>query len=219
MADEVILLGANFSMFAMRVKVALAEKGIGYEHKEQDLANKSQFLLEMNPIHKKVPVLIHNKKPICESLIILQYIEEVWKDKSPLLPSDPYRRAQARFWGDFIDKKVNDAARKIWTTKGEEQEKAKNDFIESLKLLEVEIGDKPYFGGEYFGFLDVALIAFYSCFYALETIGEFRVEEHCPKLIEWAKRCMEKESVSKSIPDPKTVYDFVLVLKKRLGFE
>ncbi|KAK4484645.1 hypothetical protein RD792_007234 [Penstemon davidsonii] len=219
MADEVILLGANFSMFAMRVKVALAEKGIEYEHKEQDLANKSQLLLEMNPIHKKVPVFIHNKKPICESLIIVQYIDEVWKDKSPLLPSDPYQRAQARFWGDFIDKKVNDAARKIWTTKGEELEKAKKDFIESLKLLEVEIGDKPYFGGEDFGYLDVALITFYSGFYAFETIGKFRIEEHCPKLIEWAKRCMEKESVSKSLPDPKKVYDFVLVLKKRLGFE
>ncbi|KAK4477733.1 hypothetical protein RD792_016991, partial [Penstemon davidsonii] len=64
MADEVILLGANLTMFAMRVRIALAEKGIEYEHKEEDLANKSQLLLEMNPIHKKVPVLIHNKKPI-----------------------------------------------------------------------------------------------------------------------------------------------------------
>ncbi|KAL3821290.1 hypothetical protein ACJIZ3_007195 [Penstemon smallii] len=179
----------------MRVRVALAEKGIAYEHKEQDLANKSQLLLEMNPIHKKVPVLIHNKKPICESLIIVQYIDEVWKDKSPLLPSDPYQRAQARFWADFIDKNVNDAATKIWTTKGEELEKAKKDFIESLKLLE---GD---------------------WFYAFETIGKFRVEEHCPKLIEWAKRCMEKESVSKSLADPKEVYYLVLALQKYYGFE
>ncbi|KAL3813115.1 hypothetical protein ACJIZ3_014383 [Penstemon smallii] len=78
-------------------------------------------------------------------------------------------------------------------------------FIESLKLLEGEIGDKPYFGGEDFGYLDVALITFYSCFDALETIGKFRVEEHCPKLIEWAKRCMKKECVSKSLADPKKV--------------
>ena len=106
MADEIILLDFWPSMFGMRVKVALAEKGLEYEFREEDLRNKSPLLLEMNPVHKKIPVLIHNGKPICESLIIVQYIDEVWKDKSPLLPSDPYQRAQARFWADYIDKKV-----------------------------------------------------------------------------------------------------------------
>ena len=90
----------------MRVRIALAEKGLMYEYSEENLWNKSPLLLEMNPVHKKVPVLIHNGKPICESLMIVQYIDEVWKDKSPLLPSDPYQRAQARFWADYVDKKV-----------------------------------------------------------------------------------------------------------------
>jgi glutathione S-transferase len=106
MADEVVLLDLWLSMFGMRVRVALAEKGIKYEYKEQDLKNKSELLLKMNPIHKKIPVLIHNGKPVCESLIIVQYIDEVWNDRCPLLPSDPYQRAQARFWADFVDQKA-----------------------------------------------------------------------------------------------------------------
>ena len=104
MADEIILLDLWASMLGMRVRVALAEKGLKYEYREQDLRNKSPLLLEMNPVHKKIPVLIHNGKPICESLIIVQYIDEVWYNKSPLLPSDPYQRAQARFWADYTDK-------------------------------------------------------------------------------------------------------------------
>ena len=56
--------------------------------------------------HKKIPVLIYNGKPICESSIIVQYIDEVWKDMVPLLPSDLYRRAKAKFWVNSIDKKV-----------------------------------------------------------------------------------------------------------------
>ena len=107
MADKVILLDTWLSMYGMRVKIALAEKGIKYEYKEEDLLNnKSPLLLEVNPIHKKTPVLIHNGKPVCESLIIVQYIDEVWNDKSPLLPSDPHQRAHAKFWAHFVDKKV-----------------------------------------------------------------------------------------------------------------
>jgi len=106
MADEVVLLDTWASMFGMRIRIALAEKGVKYEYKEEDLRNKSPLLLQMNPVHKKIPVLIHNGKPICESAIILQYIDEVWNHNPQLMPSDPYERAQARFWIDYIDKKV-----------------------------------------------------------------------------------------------------------------
>ena len=107
MADqEVVLLDEWLSMYGMRARVALAEKGIKYEYKEEDLSNKSPLLLQMNPIHKKIPVLIHKRNPICESLIIVQYIDEVWNHTAPLLPSDPYLRAQALFWADFVNKKV-----------------------------------------------------------------------------------------------------------------
>ncbi|EYU26253.1 hypothetical protein ABFS82_08G197700 [Erythranthe guttata] len=220
MADEVVLVDAYISMYGMRVRIALAEKGVEYEFKNENLFDKSALLLEMNPAHKKVPVLIHNGKPICESLIIVEYIDEVWKDNSPpLLPRHPYQRAQARFWADFVDKKVSVPGRRIWFTKGDEQEKAKKEFIEALNSLEEELGEKTYFGGESFGFVDLALIPFYSWFYAYETCGNFSIEEHCPRLIVWAKRCMEKESVSKSLADPKKVYDFVLLLKKKFCVE
>ena len=106
MAEELILLDFWPSMFGRRVRIALAEKGLKYEYRDEDLSNKSPLLLQMNPVHKVIPVLIHNGKPVCESTIIVEYIDEVWHDKSPLLPSDPYQRSQARFWVDFIDKKV-----------------------------------------------------------------------------------------------------------------
>ncbi|XP_019239736.1 PREDICTED: probable glutathione S-transferase [Nicotiana attenuata] len=218
--EEVILLDFWPSMFGMRLRIALAEKEIKYEHKEEDLRNKSPLLLQMNPIHKKIPVLIHKGKPICESIIAVEYIEEVWKDKAPnLLPSDPYDRAQARFWADYIDRKLYDFGRKLWTTKGEEQEAAKKDFIECLKVLEGSLGDKPYFGGESFGFVDIALIGYYSWFYAYETFGNFSTEAECPKFVAWAKRCMQRESVAKSLPDQPKVLEFVKVLRQKFGLE
>ena len=104
---KVVLLDFWPSSFGMRVRIALAEKGIEYEAKEENLADKSPLLLESNPVHKKIPVLIHNGKPVCESLNIVEYIDEVWSHKSPLLPFDPYERVQAKFWTDYVDKKVS----------------------------------------------------------------------------------------------------------------
>ncbi|XP_074311225.1 putative glutathione S-transferase [Silene latifolia] len=217
--NEVILMDFWPSLFGMRVRIALAEKGVEYEYKDEDLRNKSELLLKMNPIHKKIPVLVHNNKPVCESLNIVQYIDEVWTDKSPLLPSDPYQRAQARFWADFIEKKTYDRTMKIWTSKGEEQEVAKKEVIEHLKVLEEQLGDKPYFGGDTFGYVDVLLIPFYSWFYILETEGNFKIEESNPKIIDWAKRCLQRESVAKTLPDQKKLYEFVQEYKKKLGVE
>ncbi|CAN6688947.1 unnamed protein product [Malus baccata var. baccata] len=84
--------------------------------------------------------------------------------------------------------------------KGEEHEAAKKEFIEILKQLEGELGDKPYFGGERFGFLDIALIGFYNYFYSR---GHLSMEAECPKIIAWANRCLLRESVPKSVADPK----------------
>lgn len=217
MSNSVILLDLAESMFGMRVRIALAEKGIEYEYREEDLGNKSPLLLKMNPIHKKIPVLIHNDRPICESLIAVQYIDEVWNDKSPLLPSDSYQKAQARFWADYVEQKIYDGGKKLWTSKAEDQEAANKEFIGYLKVLEGELGEKPFFGGETFGYVDIALIPYYSWFYAYETFAKFSIEEECPTLIAWAKRCMEKESVNKSLPDPLKVHNFVVFLRKKMG--
>nr|XP_016433645.1 PREDICTED: probable glutathione S-transferase parA [Nicotiana tabacum] len=216
-SNNVVLLDFWPSSFGMRIRIALALKGIKYEAKEENLSDKSPLLLEMNPVHKKIPILIHNSKAICESLNILEYIDEVWHDNCPLLPSDPYGRSQARFWADYIDKKIYSTGRRVWSGKGQDQEEAKKEFIEIFKTLEGELGNKTYFGGDNLGFVDVALVPFTSWFYSYETCANFSIEAECPKLVVWAKRCMENESVSKSLPHPHKIYDFVLELKHKLG--
>ena len=112
------------------------------------------------------------------------------------------------------------AGQKIYVLKGDEiGDEAQSEFIEVMKVLEGELGDKPYFGGDTFGFVDIALIPFYSWFNTYETFGKFSIEEKCPKLIAWAKRCMQRESVSKSLPDPHRVYEFLLLWRKKIGVD
>ncbi|XP_023742233.1 probable glutathione S-transferase [Lactuca sativa] len=218
--SEVVLLGWRLSMFGARVKIALAEKGVKYEYKEEDLPHKSPLLLELNPAHKKIPVLIHKGRSLCESKIIVEYIDELWKSKSPLLPSDPYLRSQAKFWADYIDKVIYDVGMKFMAgPKGQEMEKARHEWFGYLKVLEGELGEKPYFMGDTFGYVDIALMSYYNHFYTYETLGDFSLKIESPKLFAWATRCMKRESVSKSLPDPHKIYDHTIVYRKSIGVQ
>eukprot|EP01018_Ginkgo_biloba_P030710 Gb_36788 [translate_table: standard] len=222
--EQVKVLNAWPSPFGARVLIGLEEKGVKYEYQEENLGNKSQLLLEMNPIHKKIPVLIHNGKPVAESLIILNYIDEAWPSSdASFLPSKPYDRAIARFWADFVDKKFYDVGARILRSKGEAQEEAKRDVMENLGIMEEALkevsGGKPYFGGETFGFIDIAFIPFTSWFLTYETLGNFEIslDEKFPRVGAWVKKCMERESVSKVLPHPEKLLAFALELRKKFA--
>ncbi|KAF7822516.1 serine/threonine-protein kinase WAG1-like [Senna tora] len=111
--------------------------------------------------------------------------------------------------------KVYDTWRKMWLSEGEEHEAAKKEFLDIFKLLEGTLGDnKPFYGGDSFGFLDLCLIPFYSWFHTFETYGKFKMEEECPKLMAWVKRCMQRETVTKTLPDQDKVYGYIQALEK-----
>lgn len=106
MGEEVKLYGFWSSPYSRRVELALRMKGVEFNYFEEDLLNKkSPSLLKYNPVHQKVPAFVHNERAIAESLVILEYIDDTWKN-CPIMPEDPFERAQARFWASFIDDKV-----------------------------------------------------------------------------------------------------------------
>ena len=76
-----------------------------------------------------------------------------------------------------------------------------------------------YFGGDDFGYVDIGLIGFYSWFHAYEKYGNLNIESECPKLIAWAKTCMQRESVAKSLPDSEKVIEFVTEIRKKFMLE
>ncbi|PRQ16164.1 putative glutathione transferase [Rosa chinensis] len=192
--ESVIVHGMWASPYSKRVELALKVKGIPYEYVEEDFKNKTPELLKYNPVHKKIPVFVHNGKPIAESLVILEYIEEVWKDCPQLLPNDPYEKAQVRFWVDFINQKFTDIMMTIIKTKGEVQEKALSQVHELIKVLDEGIkiffpDGNPTFEVKNLGLLDIIASTVFCSFSATEEVIGAKIidPEKTPLLYSWVK--------------------------------
>ncbi|TXG58709.1 hypothetical protein EZV62_016538 [Acer yangbiense] len=209
MAEEVKLFGFWASPFSRRVEIALKIKGVKYEYIEEDLNNKSPLLLKYNPVHKKIPVLVHNGNAIAESLVIIEYIDETWKH-NPILPQHPYDRALARFWAKFIDEKAVPALRNFTWGKGKEREVAIGEACEHLKTLENELGDKKFFGGEDIGLVDIVANVVGIWFGVCQELSglELLTEEKFPKLCKWIHEYVNHTAIKEDVPPRDKLIEF-----------
>ncbi|GMP58662.1 hypothetical protein CsSME_00022250 [Camellia sinensis var. sinensis] len=208
------------SPFVNRVQIALNLKSINYEFLPETFGSKSELLLKSNPVNKKIPVLIHHNKPICESLIIVQYIDELWTFGPSILPSDPYDRAIERFWGAYIDDKCFPLLTEILKAKGEEERLAAIDkLVATLLLLEEYFincsseGNGNFFGGDSIGYVDVALGCFLGWFKALEKMFDAKVLDitTMPRLAKWAERFCSDDAVKNVIPEIEKLSEFAKI--------
>ncbi|XP_019164738.1 PREDICTED: glutathione S-transferase U17-like [Ipomoea nil] len=216
MASETVkLLGFWPSPFELRARIAFNIKSVAYESVEENLAAKSDLLLKSNPIYKKIPVLIHNQNTVCESLIIVQYIDEVWTSGPAILPADPYDRATHRFWATYIDDKWFPKLRTIAAAEDEEARKAAiGEVEEGLGVLEGAFQScskgKKFFGGERIGFLDIALGSLVAWIRVIETFNsiKFLDEAKVPGLANWAEDFCGDDAVKDVMPSTEKLAEF-----------
>lgn len=208
---EVKLHGAWASAFCYRVIWALKLKGISYEYIEEDLSNKSALLLKYNPVHKKVPVLVHDERPVCESIVILEYIEEMWP-QNPLMPNDPYDKALAHFWIKFAE----DKGATVWKMfrSVQDQENTMKEILEMLQTVEEHgLGEKKFFHGDKIGLVDIAFASIVYWLQIIEDVAEVKLFESkkFSSLHAWFENFKQVPEIEDNLPNR----DELLVFFKR----
>uniref|UniRef100_A0ACD5TIZ2 Uncharacterized protein n=1 Tax=Avena sativa TaxID=4498 RepID=A0ACD5TIZ2_AVESA len=219
-SNEVKLLGMWASPFVLRVQLALSLKGITYEYVEEDLKSKSELLLASNPVHKAVPVLIHDGKAISESSVILQYIDEAFAGIGPfLLPADHHDRAVARFWASYIDDKLLKASNQASRGKTEEEKaEGKKQAAAAVETLEGALKEcskgKPFFGGDSAGYVDVVLGGLLAWVHAGDAMKGVKTFDPAttPLLAAWADSYGALDAVEAVMPDIGKLVEFAMAM-------
>ncbi|KAF5735278.1 glutathione transferase [Tripterygium wilfordii] len=215
MAEEVKLFKTWSSIFGLRIVWALKLKGIKYDYADEDISNKSSLLLNYNPIYKKVPVLVHNGNPVVESLVILEYIEETWK-QNPLLPQDPLQRAMARFWASFGVDKILPSMWDAFIKEGKEQEEAFTATTDNFNYLEEQLKGKKFFNGDTIGYSDITLgwLANLTCIFEEITHTTLIDRERFPLLFGWIHDFSNAPIIKETLPPHDKLIDKYIALRK-----
>lgn len=189
------LYSSWFCPFAQRVWIALEEKSMPYTwveinpYEEDNSApgGYSKIALPLETKKKKypefvdcspwglVPALEIDGKKVCDSMAVLEFIDEFCGGPS-LLGSDPVMRAHQRIWASFINDRVLKAFYSLLLSQDAMTQKTHQARLEML-LVELSqamapASDGPYFLGEAFGFVDVVFAPFYQRI--LSIAGHYR---------------------------------------------
>ena len=173
------LFNAWFCPFAQRAWIALLHKGVDFEYVETDPYAKGPDLLAVNP-NGLVPAIDNGGEHVYESMICVEYIDELRPGSSNLLPESAHGRATARIWADYVNRKIVPEFYKLLQKRTQsERDEASRALLSALRCwctaMEKLSAAGPFFAGSEFGLVDVALAPWVDRFYILKHHRGFEV--------------------------------------------
>jgi glutathione S-transferase len=207
MNTPLVLVSHALCPYVQRAAIVLHEKGVSFERRDVDLADKPDWFLRVSPLGK-TPVLLAGGESIFESAVICEYLDETTGPR--LHPVDPLRRARHRSWMEFGSALLNAIA--VFYNAPDEAalQRAAADIHRRLRQVEEVLHAPPYFDGEHFCIVDAVFAPVFRYFDVFERIGEFGMLAGLPKVQAWraalALRPSVRAAVSPRYPEGLTAF-------------
>lgn len=205
MADtNLTLYSLNICPFVQRVAIALLEKGVPFMRVYIDLDGKSESFRAISPLGN-VPVLgvrqpDGSEVAIFESIVIAEYIEET-QPGPKLHPADPLDRARHRAWMEYASSIIS----AIVGIERAADEEALTDnggrLASRFALIEQQLGDGPYFGGEAFSLVDAVYAPIFRYFDVFDSFRDLGAFAGLHKVSAWREALAKRPSVRHAVTE------------------
>ena len=196
-----------FSPYGQKVKIALREKGVAFDAtlpQGVGAGGAQGAFIQANP-RGEVPTLIDGEVQIFDSTIILEYIEDRWPTPA-LLPASAADRARVRMLEEVMDThyeainwglgELRSFRRAVGAQAEAIEAKAAVQTQGYFSWLERQLGDRPWFNGDTFGWGDLTVVPYVN--------GSRGFGHHVPagtRLADWLERANERASVKATTQD------------------
>jgi glutathione S-transferase len=143
-----------------------------------------------------VPAIEYKGQALYESLVISEFLEEAYPQHEPhLLPDDPFARAHVRLELDHISKSILPAFfRTIQAQDPQKQKENREELEGELRKLAKKVKG-PYFLGEQFSLVDVAIAPWVVRDYIVKENRGYAREAVGEGWPEYAKKLETRESI------------------------
>jgi glutathione S-transferase len=215
--SPLVLVSHALCPYVQRAAILLAEKGVPFERRDVDLANKPQWFLDVSPLGK-TPVLLVGDVPVFESAVICEYLEDTVLPR--LHPEDPLRRARHRSWMEF-GSAVLAAIGALYSAADEAALRARaGDLRGRFEQLEAVLEEgAPYFDGDRFSVVDAVFAPVFRYFDVIDTIVDLGLWHGLPKVRAWRRQLARRPSVVAAVDAayPRRLLDFLRGRDAALG--
>jgi len=212
---DLVLVSHRLCPYVQRAAITLAEKGVAFERRDVDLANKPDWFKAVSPLGK-TPVLLVGGHAIFESAVILEYLEET--QANPLHPGAPLTRAEHRAWIEFGSAVLNDIAG-LYAAGDESAFGAKVSALRAkFERVEQRLAG-PWFDGARFSLVDAVFGPVFRYFDAFDRIGDFGILGDLPKTAAWREALAARPSIKGAVaPEyPALLWEFLRARKSHLS--
>jgi glutathione S-transferase len=155
------LCGFHISNYHNKVRIALLEKGIAFEEDAGVKPSQKPDYLAKSPLGK-VPYLEVDGERLCESGVILEYLEDAYPEK-PLLPKDPLARARVREIVVFLELHLELVVRRLYgglffgsSFSDETKAHVERDVAKGVRALKAVAKFDPFIAGKELTIADCA---------------------------------------------------------------
>jgi glutathione S-transferase len=185
--------------YVQRAAIVLAEKGVAFERRVVDLANKPDWFLAISPLGK-TPVLLVGDVPIFESAVICEYLDDTLAPR--LHPADPLLRARHRSWMEFGSAVLNGIAALYGAPDATALRSRRDDLAARFAQLEAALSDGPLFAGAAFSIVDAVFAPVFRYFDVFESFADLALFAQTPRLRAWRAALAQRPSVRDAVtPD------------------